>query len=534
MNAPADRSCLLLPRRRVLGAAACAGLAALPFVRHARAAEVDRFPLGVASGLAGPDGVVLWTRLIGADLPEQVEVRWEVAHDEAFRRIAARGTEVAERDWGHSVHAEVGGLEASRRYWYRFTALGARSAAGRTRTAPAPGAGEPLAFAIASCQRWDHGHWAAWRHLAAEDELDLVVFLGDYIYESGTPPGLGRVRAHQGGTARTLDDYRARHAQYKGDPALQAAHAAAPWLAVWDDHEVDNDYAGLQSQSLAPGFAARRAAAYQAYWEHMPFPRSMRPEGAAMRLHRRHDWGRLARIHALDDRQYRDPQACPRPGRGGSATVRLGDCPALDDPRRSLLGAAQERWLDAGWSRDHGWNLLAQQTLMARLNWRPRGGGDAEGASPPGATPSSRAPDAPYWTDGWDGYAPARARLLEGVVRRGIDNVVVLGGDVHANYVCDLKADFDDPRSKTVATEFCGTSISSEGLPQSRLDPLRADNPHLHHARADERGYVHFTLDARRLRARLRVVDDPRDAASGVRTAARFAVVAGRAGAEVD
>ena len=524
-----------LSRRRLLGAAAaCAGTWALPFVRHARAADVDRFALGVASGEAGPRGVVLWTRLLGADLPDRVEVRWEVAHDEAFSRVAARGVELAERAWAHSVHAQADGLEPSRRYWYRFSALGGRSAAGRTRTAPAPGADEPLAFVIASCQRWDHGHWAAWRHAAAEDELDLVVFLGDYIYEYGDAAGLRpgarargrRRRARSTTTAPATRSTRATPRCRRRTPPRRG------WL-VWDDHEVENDYAGLRSQWLDAGFAARRAAAYQAYWEHMPFPRSMRPQGAAMRLHRRHDWGRLARFHALDDRQHRDPQACPLPGRGGSNTVRLGDCPALADPARSLLGAAQERWLAEGWSRGHRWNLLAQQTLMARLNWRPRGRrGDAEGAPPtPAGAPPSHSPEAPYWTDGWDGYAPARARLLDDVARRGLDNVVVLGGDVHANYVCDLKTDFDDPRSPAVATEFCGTSISSEGLPQSRLDALRADNPHLHHARSDQRGYVHFSLDARRLQARLRVVDDPLDPASGIRTAARFVVEAGRAGA---
>ncbi len=528
---PADPAARLPRRRLLLQAAAGSGLlfAAVPFLRHARAAEVDRFPLGVASGHVRPDGLVLWTRLLGDDLPERVAVDWELAHDEAFTCIAARGSETAERAWAHSVHAEAAGLAPSRWYFYRFRALGGRSAVGRTRTAPAPDAAEPVAFAIASCQRWDHGHYAAWRHLAAEERLDLVLFLGDYIYESATPPGAGRMRAHAGGALRTLADYRARYAQYKGDPALQQAHAAAPWLVIWDDHEVDNDYAGAQSQSLAADFLLRRAAAYQAWWEHMPLPPAMRPVGADLRLYRRHDWGRLARFHALDDRQYRDPQVCPRPGRGGSNTVLHGDCPALADPRRSLLGAAQERWLADGLSQQGDdkprWNLLAQQTLMARLNWRPRGAGPAD------AAPPSHSPSAPYWTDGWDGYAPARGRLLGLLAERRPENMVVLGGDVHANYVCDLKADFDDPRSPTLATEFCGTSISSEGLPQSRLDRLPADNPHLHYARSDERGYVHFVLDGARLAARLRVVDDPLDAASGIRTAARFAVASGRAGA---
>jgi len=482
------------------------------WLRQALAADVPRFGLGVASGQPRPDGVVLWTRLTGADLPDEVPVRWEVAHDEGFTRIAARGSFTAQAAWAHSVHAEPAGLEPARPYWYRFSALGQQSAAGRTRTAPAPDAEVPsLRFAIASCQRWDHGHWAAWRHLAAEP-LDLVLFLGDYIYEYAT--SASAVRLHRGGPARTLDGYRDRYAQYKSDPALQAAHAACPWLIVWDDHEVENDYAGLQGQRLQSDFAAQRAAAYQAWWEHLPLPMSARPRGPDLRIVGRLDWGRLARIHLVDDRQYRDPQACPREGRGGSNTVRMKDCPALDDPRRSLLGAEQERWLAEGWSLERPWNLLAQQTLMARFAWPDKGD------------------DTMRWTDGWDGYSASRQRLLQTVVDRRVPGPVVLGGDVHAHYVAGLKTDFDDPKGAVVATEFCGTSISSHGLPQGRIDSARGLNPHIQHARADQRGAVSFTLDAKQLEARLLAVDDAADAASAVRVAARFVVDARRPGAQ--
>jgi alkaline phosphatase D len=368
-----------------------------------------------------------------------------------------------------------------------------------------------LDFAIASCQRYDVGHYAAWRHAATED-LDLLLFLGDYIYEYAS--GRSALRPHAGGPVVLLDDYRARYAQYKSDPALQAAHAACPWLLVWDDHEVDNDYAGLQGQRLQPGFAAQRAAAYQAYWEHMPLPKAARPVDGSLRLYGSLDWGRLARIHLLDDRQYRDPQACPRPGRGGSNTVKAADCAALADPRRTLLGEAQERWLAGNWSLDRPWNLLAQQTLMTRFAWQdPARGGE-------------------YWTDGWDGYAPARQRLLGTVAERRVPGVVVLGGDVHANYVADLKADFDQPDAPVLATEFCGTSISSLGLAQSRLDAARAFNPHVHHARSDQRGYVRFALQPGQLQARLQVVDDASDPASALGTQARFVVQADRAGAQ--
>ncbi len=485
---------------------------AAPWLASApRAADVARFSLGVASGQPRADGMVLWTRLTGGDMAQRETVRWELADDEAFTRIVARGEETAEADWAYSVHAEPAGLDADRWYWYRFSALGERSRVGRTRTAPRPDAAATLRFAIASCQRFDVGHYAAWRHVADAD-LDLVIFLGDYIYEYATRKD--PVRRMEGGEVFTLEQYRARYATHKSDPSLQAAHAAAPWLLVWDDHEVSNDYAGVRGQNLAVDTRARRAAAYRAYWEHMPFAKAARPVDADMRIVGRLDWGRLARIHLLDDRQYRDVQACPKANQGGSNTVALAQCPELENPARSLLGKEQEAWLAAGWDLGRPWNLLAQQTLMARFTWLdPVIGGGA------------------YWTDGWDGYAPSRNRLLGTVQAKKVPGVVVLGGDVHSNYVADLKADYDDPASPVVASEFCGTSITSLSLAQSRIDAAREYNPHIRYGRADQRGYVGFELDAKQLRASLQVVDRPADPASGVTTAARFVVDAAKPGA---
>lgn len=503
-------------RRQLLQMAMVAGASPL-FVRHARAADLPRFGLGVASGQPHAGGMVLWTMLTGADLPPSAEVSWEVAEDEAFKKIAARGVESAVADDAHSVHAEPTGLKPERWYFYRFSALGQRSAVGRTRTAPAADAAVArLNFIIASCQRYDVGHYAAWRHAAA-DELDLVMFLGDYIYEYGRDSAPADApRRHEGGKVHTLAGYRARYAQYKADPALQAAHAAAPWLLVWDDHEVDNDYAGLQGQDLQIDFAAQRAAAYRAYWEFLPFPKAARPTAEGMRIYGRLDWGRLARVHLLDDRQYRDAQACPRPGKGGSNTVTVQECPALLDPKRSLLGAAQERWLAEGWDTRRPWNLLAQQTLMARCSWEdPAGPGRGR-----------------YWTEGWDGYAASRQRLLGTVAERQVPGVVVLGGDVHAHYVADLKVNYDDAKSPVVASEFCGTSISSLGLPQARVDLARSLNPHLHVAQSDRRGYVRFALTPTELRADLRVLDDARLPDSPIGSAGRFVVAAGRPGAQ--
>jgi alkaline phosphatase D len=498
-TSPLRRQCLAL----------AGALALPPFARHARAADVARFALGVASGQPRAQSIVLWTRVTGADLPPEVPVRWELARDEAFGDIAARGTELARADEAHSVHAEPSALDPGRWYWYRFEALGQRSAVGRTRTAPAADTREGLRFALASCQRYDHGHYAAWRHVAQAD-LDLVLFVGDYIYEYASFPGA--LRMHSDGSVRSLEQYRSRYAQYKSDPSLQAAHAALPWLMVWDDHEVDNDYAGLQGQALQPDFRAQRSAAYRAYWEHMPFPKALKPSGADMRIYGRTEWGALACIHALDDRQYRDPQACPREGRGGANTVRLRDCPELLDPQRTLLGAAQERWLADGWDLQRRWNLVAQQTLMARFKWNSA--------------------DPTYWTDGWDGYAASRQRLLSTVAERKVPGVVVLGGDVHAHYVADLKVDFDDERAAVVATELCGTSIASRGAAQARVTEALRHNPHIHYGRSDRRGYVQGRLDAQTLQAQLMGVDDPANPDSALQTMARFVVQAERPGAQ--
>ena len=498
--------------RRTLLRGSAALIAAPWLLTSGRAADLPRFGLGIASGQPRADTVVLWTRVTGPALPDSVPVQWEIARDQGFREIVARGEEIAEAAWAHSVHAEPAGLAPNRWYWYRFRALGQQSPVGRTRTAPPADSAGTLNFAIASCQRFDTGYYAAWRHMAAE-ELDLVMFLGDYIYEY--PSGKNSLRPTEGaGIVRTLEQYRARYATHKSDPDLQAIHAHVPWLLVWDDHEVGNDYANLQGQELEPDFRAQRAAAYQAYWEHLPFPKSARPRGPDMRITGRLDWGTLARIHLLDDRQYRDPQVCPKPNRGGSNTVALKNCPEFLDAKRTLLGREQELWLADGWDTTRPWNLVAQQTLMARFSWTD----PANGAGT-------------YWTDGWDGYAPARKRLFDSIAQRKVSGVVVLGGDVHSNYIADLKLDFDDPASPTIATEYCGTSITSLSLPQSRIDAVLGFNPHMRYGRSDQRGYMRFALDAKQLQAQVRVVDNALDPASGITTAARFTTDASHPGA---
>ena len=498
---------LLSPPRRDLLRATASLLAFAPAAASSDAQSSGLFSLGVASGYPRPHSLVLWTRLMVDTLSAPIAVRWEIAADEGFRTQVTGGTEFATAEDAFCVRAEPSRLEAGRWYWYRFEAAGVRSPVGRTRTAPEPARDATLRMAIASCQRFDTGHYAAWASIA-EQALDLVVFLGDYIYEYPTRAGAIR---DVGSRVETLADFRARYAVHRSDPALQAAHASHPWVAIWDDHEVDNDYAALTGQSLQPDFARYRADAYRAWWEHMPVPKAWRPLGGSMRIHDRLDWGRLARIHLLDARQYRDVQACPRPGRAGSNSVTMAECPELSDPRRSMLGADQERWLTAGLDSGRHWNLIAQSTLMARAAFGSQG--------------AER-----HWTDGWDGYPAARRRLLEAV--DGRPGPLVLGGDIHTHVAADLKLDFDDPKAAVVATEFCCTSISSLGPPQSRVDASRAANPHLHYARSDRRGYIEFAIDSRYARADLVTVDDPNNPASACRVDARFVVDANRPGVQ--
>jgi alkaline phosphatase D len=486
-------------------------LTPIPFVRSARAQSQPIFRLGVASGNPKPDSVVLWTRLILDLSSTAVPVRWELSEDEHFKNIVAAGIEWAHSADGFSIHAEPRGLDPGRWYWYRFKALSEQSAVGRTRTAPASGVRATLRLAMASCQRFDTGYYAAWRAVVRHTP-DLVVFLGDYIYEYATRESA--VRA-VGPRVETLEDFRDRYAAHRSDPALQAAHAAAPWLVIWDDHEVDNDYAGLTGQQLQTDFATLRANAYQAWWENMPVPKAWRPASGSMRIHQRVDWGRLARIHLLDGRQYRDQQVCPKTGRAGSNSVTIEQCPELVAPERSLLGLEQERWLDEGWDFERTWNIVAQTTLMARAVSGPAG--------------AQR-----FWTDGWDGYGAARSRLLDSIAERRVPGPIVLSGDVHAHVVANLKSNFLESQSRVVATELCCTSISSMGPPQARVEETLAANPHLLYARADRRGYIAVDLDTRRARAELVTVDNALEPDSASDVAKRFVIEASHPGAQLD
>lgn len=479
----------------------------------------EPFTLGVASGDPEPTSVVLWTRLapdaLAADghggMPrENVDVHYEVAEDERFSRVVHRGRAVATPELAHSVHPEVEGLRPGREYFYRFRAGDHLSPVGRTRTAPERGeAVNELRFASASCQAWYHGHFTAYRHLADED-VDLVFFLGDYVYEYAINEGnLWRQGVALGpehnATVRTLEQYRLRYALFKTDPHLQRVHALAPWVSTWDDHEVQNNYADAHSQYgiSVPDFERQRAVAYRAYYENLPLRRSTLPHGPDMRLYRRLRWGSLADVHVLDTRQYRDdfPEDTSA---GGEHT----------DPGRSILGRDQERWLEQGLRRSTAtWTMLAQQVVMAQID-RDTG---------PGRT---------FSMDQWDGFTANRDRVFDAVRRYGIDNLVVLTGDIHRHVAADLKADFTDPASATIGSELVVGSVGSDGdgAVKDNYTDLWLSNPHVKFYDG-RRGYLVGTMTPRELTAEYKVVDHiERDDAAPVSTSARFGIEAGRPG----
>ncbi len=497
-----------ISRRRVLKQSAA--FSVLPLLAHrSHAAPTNPlFTLGVGSGDPLPDSVVIWTRLApdplnGGGMPAQnVPVRWEVAEDEGLRRVVQKGEWIARPDAAHSIRREVGGLEPGRHYWYRFNALGQESVVGRTRTAPAAAAAlDRLHIGVACCQNYQHGYYTAHRHLAEED-LDLVLFLGDYIYEGG--PKAEAPRRHASPEVTTLDAYRNRYAQYKLDPDLQAAHASFPWAAVPDDHEVvDNytaDYADHDKTDRA-AFLARRAAAYQAYYEHLPFRPAARPQGAAMRLHRTLRFGSLAHIHLLDTRQHRTRHAC-----GASW---LPHCERASDPAATLLGKEQEEWLYERLARPPAqWTVLAQQVPIMQRRRPQEGGSDL------------------YHTDKWDGYPAARGRLFAEVRKHRLPGLVALSGDVHENWAGALKADFDDPDSETIGSEFVATSISSNGdgedAKKSRA-PIAEANPHIAFYNG-QRGYLRCVVTPETWRTDFRVVPYVSKPGAPVSTRASFVV----------
>lgn len=520
---------LSVPRlsRRALAGSLLAAPVVLRFGR-AQAGGANLFCLGVASGDPAPDGFVIWTRLaldpLAADglggMGGPVEVLWEVAADEAFARSAASGRVTADASSAHSLHVEVAGLSPDRPYWYRFTASGQRSRIGQARTAPAYDA-DPTALrlAVASCAHWQRGYFSAYGHMA-DEAPNLTLFLGDYIYEySLGPDHAGQaVRAYGLEEATTLAGYRNRYALHRTDPNLQRLHAVAPCLAVWDDHEIQDDYSGQWSKTpgAAPAdFLRRRAAGYQAFYEAMPIRRTRLGAGLQMPIHRRVRYGRLADFFMLDGRQFRSRQPCSDGPNGGKGQI-VADaaCPDRLDRSRTFLGFEQERWLyDALAGTDARWTILGQNLVMAGLRFGDGG-------------PKTR-----YWTDTWDGFPAARDRLTEALATYRPANAVVLSGDYHSFWINDVKRDAADPYSETVATEFVGASITSPGPSYEGLMSVMPNNPQIRFFDSRVRGYMAIDITREQVTTRNRAVSDVRDPQASISTLNTWVVQNGRPGA---
>ncbi|MBM3725054.1 MAG: alkaline phosphatase [Acidobacteria bacterium] len=489
------------------------GLLLAPFGRRLLAAPsftANPFALGVASGDPAPDGAVLWTRLIpdpareAAWQRERVSVRYRVSTDEAMKRIVRQGSATAAPELGHSVHVELRGLEPGRHYWYQFDAAGSESPVGRTRTAPV--SSDRLRFAFASCQHWESGYYTAYRHMAEED-LDLVVHLGDYVYEG--PTRAGGVRQHPPHEMKTLTQYRERYALYRSDALLRQAHERFPWIVTWDDHEVDNNYAAdvPEDSQTRQDFLERRANAYQAFYEFMPLRKGAMPRGSGLKLYRQVPYGALASFHVLDTRQYRGDQPC---GDGDKPP-----CEAWHDPNLSMLGQAQEKWLEQGLAASRAtWNVLANQVMLARID-RDAGPGEL------------------HPMDQWSGYDAARRRMMDLFAGRPV-NPIVVTGDVHSSWVSELRSDYKDSGKPAVAVEFTGTSISSggDGVPvPERVAQYLPDNPHVKFYNS-QRGYVSCDVTPKAFTASYRILDKVTQRDMPIARTVSYTVAAGRAAAE--
>ncbi len=481
-----------------------------------RARPLFRFPdypfrLGVASGDPSPDGVVLWTRLIPSPFDEfygmkneAVEVEWQIASDEAMTKIIAAGSQLAEPVKAHSVHVEVFGLRPHTFYWYRFRVGSEISPKGRTRTLPLPEMSvDTVRLGVVSCQKYEDGFFTGFRHLADED-MDLILHLGDYIYEKGGK--FNKPRTHRGKTCRTIEDYRNRYTQYKMDDDLQAAHASHPWAVSFDDHEFVNDYAGADEGNGDPQdkLTARRSAAYQAYYEHMPLRRFCIPVRHSMRLYRRFRFGNLLSVNVLDTRQYRTEQPCYN----GKQTAR---CEEVFNKEATILGKNQERWLFKNLTEDKvRWNAIAQQVIVAPRQLREN----------------------MYSMDKWDGYEVARQRLFHTLRVGKVLNPIILSGDNHRHSAADINMRPGDPDTPVLASEFIGGSITSRGDGFSMTEygqRILNLNPHFKYF-CDQRGYMRCIITAKKWQTDYRIMDYVERAGSPIETRVSYAIEHGHAG----
>ncbi|MCJ9719943.1 alkaline phosphatase D family protein [Agrobacterium sp. SHOUNA12C] len=483
------------------------------------------FSLGVAASDPLPDGFVIWTRLApqplqprGGMSPEAVDVRWEVAEDESFGRIARSGETVVRPELAHSVHVEIDGLKPGRTYWYRFhirsvDLTSVASAIGMARTAPAASAlPARLRIVSAGCQSFSHGWYDAWRHISHEVDIDAIFHYGDYIYEGGKTRfaitdanGQPADRQHVGGECYGLDDYRRRYAQYKSDSDLQTAHASAACIVSFDDHEVDNDYASVYDKDGTPPeiFALRRFAAMQAWYEHMPVCKAQFPHPSGLQMYRRLDYGGLMCMHVLDTRSYRNDQLCEK--------AYSKNCRRDDGPETSILGPQQETWLYDGLVNHARWNFIAQQVRVMPLM-------------------NSSTSEALPLLDQWSGYCASRARLVDAISARSLTNVVTASGDAHVHNVGMVPVRDEAPDGPAAATEFLATSITSDGdgAEQNVATLSYESSPNLKLANA-QRGYQVFDITAKEWRVDVKVLDRIQSPGGTLSSLGQFTVTPERA-----
>jgi alkaline phosphatase D len=510
----------LTPRRRtVVKAAAATAVLAGPLAASLPARAADQAPAflhGVASGDPLPDGVLLWTRVTpvpeaipGSGLGPDTAVSWVVAEDRAFTTIVAKGSTTATAASDHTVKADIRGLRPATDYWFRFSAGGTDSPAARTRTAPATDAAVTnLRFGVVSCANWEAGYFSSYRHLAARGDLDAWLHLGDYIYEYGTGEYGTRgtvVRPHAPAhEIVTLADYRIRHARYKTDPDLQALHATAPVVAIWDDHEFANDAwsggAENHTEGVEGAWSARQAAAKQAYFEWMP----VRPAIAGT-TYRRLRFGKLVDLSLLDLRSFRSQQ------------VKVGNG-EVDDPDRTLTGRAQLDWLKAGLkASDTTWRLVGNSVMISPF---AIGSLSADLLKPLAKLLGLPQEGLALNTDQWDGYTDDRREILAHLRANAIRNTVFLTGDIHMAWANDVPVDAGTyPLSPSAATEFVVTSVTSDNLddlvkvPEGTVSAIaspviRAANRHVHWVDTDRHGYGVLDITTERAQMDYYVLSD--------------------------
>ena len=498
-----DKANLFANRRRFLSGCALSAAASstlMPWGGSAFAETPkfydDPFKLGIASGDPTPEGFVLWTRLAPSPFSTEpftkdlIEVTVEVAEDEAFRKIVTRQIEFARPDMMHAVHAEIYGLLPNRPYFYRFIAGGISSPVGRVRTAPQIGAPlDSLKFAWTSCAHYEQGYYTGYADIVKQNP-DVILGLGDYIYEVSYGPQLRRMPVSE---AFTLDDYRLIHSVTKTDRDLQAAHRIAPWLFIWDDHEVANDYQANVGETRPVNdekrFAERKYNAYRAFFEHMPLRRRSWFDAANnMRIYGQSMFGDLLSFTLLDTRQYRARAACATLGRFEAEVVARETCAELQDQNRTILGATQERFFNEQFMRGRTkWDVLVQPTLFGTIFQKDSKGRDG------------------VYNEGWSGFEPARQKIINAIKQRNKDaSCVVIGGDMHAFWTGDVKENYADPNSETVAVEFVGGSITTKSYNYKRFTQLLPENPHIKFFDDRTNGYGLVVVDKDKMDVKLR------------------------------